>query len=268
MKILRKRITFEDPTKPMKLFALGDFHVGSSNCVIDELEAQVEKIKTTVNGYAILMGDVAECIELKDKRFDIASIDKRFHTRLGDLSVAQYEYLIKLLTPIKEKIICAVRGNHDETIRLKYFHDVHLDLCRNLGIEDASSTAFVVLSFDRSQFHAPEVTLFLTHGWFAGRRTGSKMNNLESLSSSFEADIFLAGHSHDTLVNSKNILSVAGKNIKTRTLWYANTGTYLKTYSVDGECYGEKSCYPPAKIGCVTFTLQPSGKGVEIRSEI
>jgi predicted phosphodiesterase len=268
MQIIEKRITLEDVSKPMKLFISGDWHVGTPNCDMKSISLKIEEIKNTPNAYLALVGDLAECIELKDKRFSISSVDKIFYPRLSELSVAQYDYIKDLLTPIKDKILCAVPGNHEEKIKSEYCHDIHLDLCRTLNIPNMGTAGFLKIKFDRSQFHAPELITFLTHGWVGGRSSGSKINAVENLSQYFEADLYAMGHSHNLFVSSKSRLSVAGSHTKSKDVWFCNTGSYLQTYVDEQSCYAEKMCLPPNKLGCPKFTIDVSSGGLKIKGEI
>ena len=268
MNVIEKRITFDDVSEPMNFYITGDWHVGTPNSNLKDLEAKVDEIQNTPNAYVALVGDLAECIELKDKRFSISSVDKMFYPRLSELSVAQYDYIKELLTPIKDQILCALPGNHEEKIKTEYCHDIHLDLCRNLGIPNMGTAGFLKIKFDRSQFHAPELVTFLTHGWVGGRTSGSKVNAVENLSQYFEADLYAMGHSHNLFVGSKTRLSVAGTRTKSKDVWYTNTGSYLQTYMDEHSCYAEKMCLPPNKLGCPKFTIYPSSKGLYIKGEI
>lgn len=268
MQVVTKTVILEDKNKPISLYFLGDFHVGSTNTDYKALEKKIDEIKEIPNAFAVLTGDLAECIEIKDKRFNIASVDKRFYTRLGDLSTAQFEYVKNLLEPISSKILCAVKGNHENKIITEYSHDVHLDLCRNLKIPDIGTTGFLVLKLNREQYHAPNLTVFLTHGWASGRLTGNKVNLTESLANSFSADIYINGHTHSLWVSNKSFISVAGNGIKTKDKWFGNSGSFLKTYDEDGNCYAEKECLPPTKIGCLLFKIFPSSNSLEIKSEL
>jgi len=268
MNVIEKRITLDDVSKPMSLFITGDWHIGTPNSDIKAIEAKITEIKNTPNAYIALVGDLAECIEIKDKRFSISSVDKMFYPRLSELSVAQYDYIKKILTPIKEKILCAIPGNHEDKITSDYCHDIHRDLCRTLEIPNMGTAGFLKIKFDRSQFHAPELITFLTHGWVGGRTSGPKVNAVENLSQYFEADLYAMGHSHNLFVGSKARLSVAGSKTKEKDVWYTNTGSYLRTYMDEHSCYAEKQCLPPNRLGCPKFTINVTSNKLDIKGEI
>ncbi len=268
MNVIQKIVTLEEKDEPLIPYIMGDWHLGTPNFNSRSLKNKLEEIKKTDNSRLILIGDLAECIEIKDKRFSISSVDKSLYSRLGDLSVAQYEQIYDLLEPLQDKILCSTAGNHEAKIKTEYCHDVHLDLCRNLKIPSLGTSGFLNLKFDRSQFHTSNVTFFLTHGWVGGRQTGNKLNAIEALSANFNADIYAFGHSHQLFVSGKSYISVAGNGTKTKTKWFANTGSYLETYMDGGSCYAEKECLPPNMIGCVRFVITPTNGNVEIKGEI
>ena len=268
MDIIDRRVTLENVDKPMSLYISGDWHVGTPNSVTKDIEAKIEEVASTENAYLALVGDLAECIEMKDKRFSISSIDKMFYPRLSELSVGQYDYIKDILSPIKEQVLCSLPGNHEEKIKSEYSHDIHLDLCRTLRIPHMGSAGFLRIKFDRNQFHAPELVVFLTHGWVGGRSSGSKINAVETLSQYFDADIYAMGHSHNLFVSSKTRMSLAGSKTKLKEIWSCNTGSYLQTYKDGSSCYAEKMCLPPNKLGCPKFSISVKNSGLNIKGEI
>jgi hypothetical protein len=94
---------------------------------------------------------------------------------------------------------------------------------------------------------------YLNHGWFAGKKTGGKINNMEDSAASYEADVYIFGHSHSTIATKRMILHPAGAREKV----FMNSGTFLKTNEWATSGYAERRGYPPTKVGTATLVWTP-----------
>jgi predicted phosphodiesterase len=264
MEIKEVRITLEDTEHPMTIVPLGDVHYGNINCDTKKFKDTITYIKNKPNCYALLMGDMCDAIMMSDKRFDVNSIAPELRDQLDNLAMAQYVNMRNMLAPIKHKILAAVDGNHGDSLHKRYHTDFDAWLASELGVVDLGISGFLVLKFDRTQFHTETTTIYMHHGFVAGRQSGNKINAMDRLRSSFDADIFLCGHSHDLFAKSYQKVYVAGNTIKTRKQYVANTGSFLQTLIQGATCYAESAGYPPTKTGVVKITLIPSNMGVDI----
>ena len=264
MEIIEQRITLEDVSEPMRIVPLGDVHYGNINCDVKKFKETIEYIKNTTNCYTIIMGDMCDAVMISDKRFDISTVAPELREKVNDLGMAQYEAMRNMLLPIKGKILAAVDGNHGDTMYTKYHTDYDAWLYRELNVPDMGTAGFLVIKFNREQYHTETVTVFMHHGFIAGRKSGGKLNAMEDLSASYDADVFLMGHSHDLFAKSKARVSVAGTKLKVRKQYFAQTGTFLQTYVQGTNCYAEKAGYPPTKTGCIKIKLYPKPTGVDI----
>lgn len=263
MKVIEKTITMEDTSAPITLIPVGDVHLGNINCDLKKFKETIEYIKNKKNCYVILMGDLCDAILMNgDRRFDPDTISPEFKNRIGDLAFAEFEAMKKYLLPIKEKILVSIRGGHEEVLKQKYNTDFHGWLIKELGVEDGGYISFLVIKLNRKQkFHSENIIILIHHGVTASRYTGAKVNFIERLSSDFVFDIVCLGHSHDLFVTSKNRISVAGKSIKEKKVYFVSTGSFLRTYTKGNVCYGERSLYPPTKTGVAKILLIPKRTG-------
>lgn len=258
MKIIDKTITLEDKKEPLTIVPIGDIHLGADGCNIEYLKNTIEWIRTKENCVVIGMGDYCDCITIGDKRFDIKSIDKRFIKDLDNLPMAQLKYLEKLLMPIKDKILCMIPGNHESKFRTHNSLDIMHELNRDMGIEIGDYMSYLTLKFNKSQFHTSNVTLWLTHGWFSGRKLGGKANQLMDVANSYEASIYIAGHSHDLFATTLERLSIVNKNLVKEKKTFINSGTFMETVSLNGSSYSEQKAYSVAKIGVCKIKIYPN----------
>ena len=258
VKIIEKIITLEDKNKPLTIIPIGDIHLGAYGCNTTYLKNTVEWIKNKPNCYVVGMGDYCDCIVPQDtKRFDISAIDPAFLPHLDNLPMAQLAEFKKIIAPIKDKIICMLPGNHEESMRKYHSLNLLRELELDFKVPTGDYMTFLRLKFDREQFHTTPLTFFLQHGWFAGRKVGGKINQLMDSANSYGADIYVVGHSHYLGMEVMDRVSIAAKGfdlIKEKKV-FISSGTFLETVSLNTSGYSEKKAYPPAKIGTARIDI-------------
>ncbi len=170
------------------------------------------------------------------------------------------EYMVNLLEPIADKILCMIPGNHEDKLRTRYSIDVMKQLKDDLGISIGSFETYLRLKFNRQQFHTTPINFWLHHGWFSGRKIGGKVNQLVDVSTSRDADVMITGHSHDLWATSleKQFLPLNGMiPIKVKKI-FINSGTFLETNTMGGTSYSEQKAYPISKIGTARLDIYPN----------
>jgi predicted phosphodiesterase len=260
MDVFEEIITLDDKEEPAKVIPFGDIHIGAAGVNKNYLKNTIEWIRKTDNCFAIGMGDYCDCIDIKDKRFDIKAIDRQFIKDLDNIALAQMDYMVDLLEPISDKILVMIPGNHEDKLRTRYSVNVMSRLEESLNVNVGDYMTYFRLKFDRKQFHTTPVTFWLHHGWFAGRKMGGKINQLHDVASSYEADIHIAGHSHDLSATTSEKMSLPLNGltpIKTKKI-FINSGTFMETTSLGGTSYSEQKAYSIAKIGTARLDIYPN----------
>jgi len=239
-------------TRHYDIVPLGDVQYGNVNTDIDRFKDMVKWIKNTKNCYTVLMGDMCEGIVTGDKRLDVLSVAPQLRDRIDNIGMAEYQDMRDMLMPIKDKILCAVRGNHGEVMRKCHGVDFDGWLCQELGITNAGYMALMRIKIDK--IHAPPVTLFLQHGFSSSRKKGAKVNAIEDLAAGWDADIYLLGHSHELNVSSNVYISMDNRgHIAEKKRYFGHTGSYLNSYKEGTFNYAEVKAYPPLKTGSIKF---------------
>lgn len=231
------------------LVPFGDVHYGSPACDITTFSGMLKWAEKEDNLYLIGMGDLFDCILADDKRYD-ASQEK------GVSFLKHYEIMKGMLEPVRNKIIGLHSGNHEFTLSKKGYGDPVESICERLGVSYMGYSAFTQLVTKRRFLKGTEsnaVVIYSHHGWFAGRKMGGKINNITDLALHWDADIYLAGHSHDLFGVRKVKVDYNGA----RKLIFCNTGTFLKTAEWDATTYSERAGYPPTKLGIARIEWQP-----------
>ena len=237
----------------IKIVPFGDVHLGNSNCREDKFRKLIKWVETKKDTYLIGMGDLIDCILPKDKRFSPDGL-KPYQT-VDDLK----DEITEILHPVKDKIICMLQGNHENHMEVDGYGCPVKKICKELGVKYGGFSTFVKL-IPKPDTKQRSLTLWLHHGWFAGRKRGAKVNNLEDNLAYYDADVYLAGHSHDLWATRKSRIYWSGS----RDVTFGNTGTFLETSTRGTTSYSERANYPPLKLGVLKLTWLPREEKVYI----
>ncbi len=226
--------------KALNLMALGDIHFGSKECNVPVLEAHLDMIKKTDDCAIILMGDLINC----GTRVSVGAgtYDDDYNPQ------EQYEKMLNYLEPIKNKIISAHSGNHEERIRQLSSFDITKMLCRELNIPYLGYGALTKIKVNKLNFH-----VYSTHGSSGSGTPMGKMRNCVKMQNNADADIYLYGHTHGLDYNVQNyyLINNRGRYIEERTKHFVLTGSFVNW---DGS-YGEAKNYAMLPIGIPKIKL-------------
>ncbi len=234
----------QSTAEQIEIIPTGDWHYGSPNCNIRKIQDLLKYIQSASHCYVILMGDLWDSIRPQDKRFDPA-VD---YEQIDD----QYEKVRDLLLPIKDKILCAVTGNHEYKLHSSGHGDLTKRLCKELGISYGGFSCFLKLKVV-PKTHEKSLILYIHHGWTASRRSGGVINSIEAISRHYDADIYLVGHSHQLSSTKQARIDWAGS----KDILFCNTGTFLETATWGNTSYSERAGFPPLRLGCMKLKYYP-----------
>lgn len=250
-----------------EILPLSDIHLGSAGCDISKLQETINYILASPNRYWIGIGDYLDCINITDHRFDPYSIDPRYNIpMLSRLIKTQTDDLISFLTPIKEKCLGLLTGNHEETIRLRYHHDVLYEICErwdmrgcNIGYDGFIRLRFIRNKSTNSPPASHVFVIYASHGFGGSRTSGPKVNRLEGVAHSFDADIIILAHEHKKVIAPPIIklgLNERGDLIQKKQI-AVMSGSFKKSYVQNATSYEEKAGYPPSDLGTVKIMVTP-----------
>ncbi len=256
------------------LYPLGDIHLGSANCDKGALFALVDEIRADPSARWIGMGDYVEWITPKDKRWAAGGIDESIVNmanldRIGDVYV---EKVSTILRPIMPQCWGMGKGNHEGTFEREHHTSLVQRILQECGAPGSLYTGWAAITrvvFEDETEHRAAVRIFHSHGWQAGRLSGAKVNQLDHLMGWIDGcRIYLQGHSHDNVVKKKTKLDTDRRFLRlvAYNSYGAHTGSFLRTYQMGTEAYGEEHGYPPVPIGPPTFELTHSREGVTVKS--
>lgn len=177
--------------RPIEVVPIADLHIGDPAAKINLIRNLVEQVRTNPNRYAILVGDLMNTA--------IANSKSDFYSELMKPS-KQLETCYELLSPIKDKVLGIVSGNHEERISKQVGVDMTQVLATELGLQHlySDTSALIIIRFTdlHTRKKRSSYSIYVNHGHGGGRRPGGKINGLADFGSLIDADCFIIGHTH------------------------------------------------------------------------
>ena len=164
----------------VRLYTIGDVHLGNGNCALDKAREDVAAIAKDKSARVILQGDLADYIGQADKRWDAATIDPSVRPAdLADWGNYLAKQVVKLFRPIRGKIIGALEGNHEATFEARQAQQLHAWTCHELGVRNLGFSCFLDLCFGVAKHETRRRYRLLCHpGAGAAQSPGGKINRL------------------------------------------------------------------------------------------
>lgn len=244
------------------LYGIADLHYGARNFIQKEWDLFIEKVKKDDDALVVIAGDLMNNAIKSSKSSvydDVCSPSE------------QKQWLTEQLSPIADKIVCGVPGNHEyRSVREVDLNPLYDVFCK-LGIEDRfrENGCFCVIRFitdengerlkRSNKVVNPSYSLFVTHG------KGSK-NKLLNFATTIEGvDLIVSGHIHesDSLPKAKLLFDTHNNTVVTKPYNVLVLPSWLEY----GD-YALRDLYSPTAIPEVVATLSAHGKRITISQSI
>jgi predicted phosphodiesterase len=174
----------------LNLMIMSDIHVGCENWQEKILDNDILAVKEDPFARVIIPGDLFQR-DLKNHK-----VGNVYHQAIPPGE--QKYYLSDKLAPIKDKIIGACSGNHDD--RTAEDNTDVRDLCKFLDVKFFDDEICISLSVGYGNHGKPSVyTGYGVHGSSNGSMVGSIANALAKLPNVCDADFYFQGHSHQPI---------------------------------------------------------------------
>lgn len=188
-----KFIRHDAGLKAVNLYPIGDWHYGSKQCDTPFIKRTVERIQDDPNARWVGMGDLIENAIMGSKS-DVYLQVKSPEDQIDDV--------VEMLTPIKDKCIFLMPGNHEErTMRAVGLHPDKI-IASDLRVMYAGYSVVLALYLapmspkDTAHFRA---VCYFHHNTGGGYTPGGKVNAAAKLRLIVPtADATFSGHSHTT----------------------------------------------------------------------
>lgn len=265
MEVIEKTIEYTRPEK-FYFYPLGDIHKGVIHCDEDLLEETVNQIKKERNAFWLGMGDYGDCITPSDfKRWDGRILAPWMRGQEDNIGPAQRDSIDEQLSPIWNKCLGLIEGNHEESIRrFNHYNLIKelLDKANKKGnVPYAGVSCFVRLNFRRKGTNeSHDFIIHARHGEGSARTSGARALAVLRLSQSMvNAHIVLMGHLHgqESPDIPQRLILRSGK-IKSFETIATMTGAWVRAY-MQGvpPCYLERWGTPPSTLGCPRIVIEP-----------
>ena len=267
------RVTIdEEPTNtdPIFIVPVSDTHFGT---IAHDRETWLRVKKFILENdrcYWFGLGDYADFIPPKDKRFDARILSPRLRKRTGDIITASIEEVVEEFRPIKNKLLFLISGNHDDKYRKQVGVDIVKLIAERLDIkQDCFPYEALVKIFFGSKGRF-SLRMYASHGFGGGLHKGAKINRAAHVAQNFEADIIVAGHSHDMVVAPSAFLRTnsKGTSVVESIRWLVRVSGFRKSRSPVSD-YEEFSGMPPNVTGTVAIEVyRGNDNGNSLRTNI
>lgn len=197
--------------KDIVIFPVSDVHLGASEHMEREWAEFCRQIKETPNAYIVLGGDLINNATRN-------SVSNVFEETMRPRE--QKKLIAEMLHPIRDRILCAVSGNHERRSGKDADDDPTYDIMCKLDIEHLyrENMAFVKVRFGKVDFnggHNPTYMLAVLHGAGGGMLTGGAVNRNERFGYVIDgADCLIVGHTHKPFVTQPSKIKIDPYNNK------------------------------------------------------
>ena len=155
------------PNEDITIYPIADVHLGSQECMEQEFIKFINMVKETPNVYLVLGGDLID----NGVRNGLTNV---FRATMPPSQ--QKREMANILAPVRDKILCAVSGNHERRSGKDVDDDPTYDILCKLDKEEIyrENMAFMKLQFGNTKNNGafnPTYTLVVTHGAGGGQLT-------------------------------------------------------------------------------------------------
>lgn len=262
MKIKEFKTTYNDAY----VIPISDCHIGDKGFTKNsekKLKGYIEWVRKTPNAFIILNGDIINCAtrESKSSPFD-QNMDLK----------EQIDKAVELFKPVKDRILGAINGNHENRIADYSGYSPTISICDRLGVSYLGESALYVIRLGcRKDMRSPRssFTIYSHHTTGGGNSIGSKMNRVGSMREVVaNADCYCGSHNHmlGVIHGVTQIVNETEAKIDTVRQMLVDTGGYLEW----NETYAEKMMLAPLKVGSprIHFIVKrKKDKGKEVVSK-
>lgn len=238
----------------IELFPVSDLHLGSRLCNLPKFRKFTNMILAEPNRFIILNGDLIN-------NNVAGAVGSPFE---DDMTPREQKRALKEeLKPLKERILVIVSGNHERRTKKTNDENPLEDVAEYLERPYREEECFLKLSLGKgANGKRIAYSIFVTHGSGGGKRPGSSLNNIELLSLSVFAEIYILGHVHKKTAHKAGIRvpDLHNNQIRTVDQLYVISSSYQ---SYGG--YAAQKMLRPSALGSVPIYLSGTEKYYEAR---
>lgn len=196
---------------------IADVHLGAAEQMEQEWMQFLEMVEKTPNVYITLGGDLLN-VALKN------SVSNVYRERYMPSEAKRM--MAKMLEPIRDRILCAVGGNHEARAKRDSDDDITYDIMAKLDLESLyrENMAFVKIQMGvqtrstgtkTGADDRPTYMLVVAHGTGGGILTGGAVNRNERFGYVIDGmDALIVGHTHKPFTTQPGKILIDPRNNK------------------------------------------------------
>ena len=280
------------------LFLFGDAHLGTVlnhatgfEKFIDTIQSPYEGLKASRN-IGVDHGDAIEAISIDDKRYEPTLVKDPRGTPFD-----QANDYVKLMKPIREKIVTILEGNHERKIR----STVNLSkyIATELGIPWGTFTAKIAyrdykgnLLFKHYAMHGRKMINSIVEGEELRQAKMAETLKKQIKNKAADCTLMSKAHIHKLIIKKPennlfltddgedihhnytgfNMANNRGSKHKVNFIhpdyrWYCTTGSFLKQFALGESGYAERAEYDPVELGFLVGVVR-GGQIMKINKEV
>lgn len=229
--------------KTVELFYVADWHIGSACFNEKAAKELISHVAAEDNRFVCLGGDMMD-------NATVGSVSDGFKATMTPED--QLEWLVEMLTPIKDRILAVVEGNHEKRTAKTTSINLMKQFCNTMGIADkyAGDAFLLFLKFGYGRISpnsgrlAPYLyVIYGKHGSGGGGTVGGKLNKVGKMAETVDCDVYLHAHTHMPGAFKTDFIRVDRPNSTfiQKTQLFVNTASLL-----DFGGYGERLGFKPS----------------------
>ena len=190
------------------IYPISDVHLGAAEHMTREWELFCQRVVNEPNSYLVLGGDLLNnCTRSSVSNIYTETLRPREAKKI----------MVTMLEPLRDKILCAVSGNHERRNR-DVDNDITYDIMCKLDLEWVyrENIAFVKIQMGKPRGDGkknPTYILTVTHGSGGGILTGGAVNRNERFGYVLDgADALIVGHTHKPFVTQPSKIKIDAQN--------------------------------------------------------
>lgn len=204
----------------IRIYPIFDVHLGAAEHMEREWSQFCIDILEDPNAYVILGGDLVN-------NATKTSVSNVYEEQMRPRE--QKKVMVEMLTPIRDRILCAVTGNHERRSMRDVDSDITYDIMTKLDLEHLYRTnvAFMKIQLGSRTSSTgkktnvkdrPTYVFCVTHGAGNGMLTGGNVNRAERFGYVMDGvDILVTGHTHKPWITQPSKIFVDTRNNKVTT---------------------------------------------------
>ena len=219
----RKAVTVDWEKPKLRLYAVGDTHVGSEACDEKRCAELAQIIAADDDALAVGLGDYIEAVAPSDRRYHPTEVAVE-PENLNNIFYCQAAMFAEIFKPTVGRWAMVIPGNHETFAASRYHTDAAALIAGWLGTkyqgrEDEAGWLQIRL-YSTGKKRRGTVDIYCQHGWGGGELRGGDALKLERLCYRKQAQAVLMAHVHRSHAFPVTVESVnaAGWEVK-ETRW-------------------------------------------------